>query len=333
MIRFENVSKVYARGARPALDTVSVDIARGEFVFLVGASGSGKSTFLRLALREERPTRGRIYVAGRDLSRLSGWKVPSLRRSIGMVFQDFRLLPNKSVYENVAFALEVIGRPRHVIKTTVPEVLEMVGLDGKEKRRPHELSGGEQQRVAIARAFVNRPPILLADEPTGNLDPTTSLGIMRLLERINRTGTTVVMATHDDEIVNEMRKRVVELSGGHTIRDDVAGVYGERERILPDVAASPVLDAPGAGERQAHRTLPDVGDLEAEAKAEAAAAAEPPPSTVTPPSSAVPVAYAVPAPYAATRPVDPSAQRPPSDADDVVRQVLRERAVRTGREG
>ncbi|QAY70399.1 cell division ATP-binding protein FtsE [Xylanimonas protaetiae] len=274
MIRFENVSKVYARGARPALDTVSVDVARGEFVFLVGASGSGKSTFLRLALREERPTRGKIYVAGRDLSRLSGWKVPSLRRSIGMVFQDFRLLPNKTVYENVAFALEVIGKPRHAIKTTVPEVLEMVGLDGKEKRRPHELSGGEQQRVAIARAFVNRPPILLADEPTGNLDPTTSLGIMRLLERINRTGTTVVMATHDDEIVNEMRKRVVELSAGHVVRDEAAGVYGERERILPDTAASPVLDAPGQGERQVHRVevTPETGDLEAEAAAEAAAA-------------------------------------------------------------
>lgn len=274
MIRFENVTKVYSRGARPALNDVSVDVARGEFVFLVGASGSGKSTFLRLALREERPTQGTIYVAGRDLSRLSGWKVPSLRRSIGMVFQDFRLLPNKTVYENVAFALEVIGRPRHVIKTTVPEVLEMVGLDGKEKRRPHELSGGEQQRVAIARAFVNRPPILLADEPTGNLDPTTSLGIMRLLERINRTGTTVVMATHDDEIVNEMRKRVVELSAGLVVRDEAAGVYGERERILPDVAASPVLDAPGQGERQLHRieVTPEAGDLEAEAAAEAAAA-------------------------------------------------------------
>ncbi len=269
MIRFENVSKVYARGARPALDGVTVDVARGEFLFLVGASGSGKSTFLRLALREERPTQGRVYVAGRDLSRLSGWKVPSLRRSIGMVFQDYRLLPNKTVYENVAFALEVIGRPRHVIKTTVPEVLEMVGLDGKEKRRPHELSGGEQQRVAIARAFVNRPPILLADEPTGNLDPTTSIGIMKLLDRINRTGTTVVMATHDHGIVNEWRKRVVELSSGVVIRDEAIGAYGEREKILPDVAASPVLDAPGIGARQAHRiaVVPEAGDLEAEAAA------------------------------------------------------------------
>ena len=275
MIRFENVSKVYARGARPALDDVSVDVARGEFVFLVGASGSGKSTFLRLALREERPTRGKVFVAGRDLSRLSGWKVPSLRRSIGMVFQDYRLLPNKTVYENVAFALEVIGRPRHVIKTTVPEVLEMVGLDGKEKRRPHELSGGEQQRVAIARAFVNRPPILLADEPTGNLDPTTSVGIMKLLNRINATGTTVVMATHDHGIVNEQRKRVVELSAGLVVRDEVAGEYGASEQILPDVAASPVLDAPGVGERRPHRiaVTPEAGDLEAEAAAEAAAQA------------------------------------------------------------
>jgi len=226
VIRFENVTKVYARGARPALDRVSLEIERGEFVFLVGASGSGKSTFLRLVMREERPTGGQVFVAGRDLSLLSTWKVPHLRRQMGVVFQDIRLLPNKSVFENVAFALQVIGRPRHHIMTTVPDVLEMVGLAGKEKRRPHELSGGEQQRVAIARAFVNRPSILLADEPTGNLDPTTSLGIMRLLDRINRTGTTVVMATHDDEIVDQMRKRVIELSTGEMVRDQSRGVYG-----------------------------------------------------------------------------------------------------------
>ncbi|MDR0482757.1 MAG: cell division ATP-binding protein FtsE [Cellulomonadaceae bacterium] len=234
MIKFENVTKVFQRGARPALDHVTVDIARGEFVFLVGASGSGKSTFLRLALREERPNAGTIFVAGRNLQRLSSWKIPTFRRTIGMVFQDFRLLPQKTVYENVAFALQVIGKKRHAIKSTVPEVLELVGLEGKEKRRPHELSGGEQQRVAIARAFVNRPSILLCDEPTGNLDPTTSMGIMRLLERINRTGTTVVMATHDEEIVNEMRKRVVELSDGRVIRDDAAGTYEAREHILPE---------------------------------------------------------------------------------------------------
>jgi cell division transport system ATP-binding protein len=226
VIRFENVSKVYARGARPALDRVTLEVERGEFVFLVGASGSGKSTFLRLVMREERPSAGKVFVAGRDLSTLSTWKVPHLRRQIGVVFQDFRLLPNKTVFENVAFALQVIGKPRHHIMTTVPDTLELVGLEGKEKRRPHELSGGEQQRVAIARAFVNRPSILLADEPTGNLDPTTSLGIMRLLDRINRTGTTVVMATHDDDIVDQMRKRVVELTAGEMVRDQSQGAYG-----------------------------------------------------------------------------------------------------------
>ena len=226
MIRFENVSKVYARGARPALDQISVEVERGEFVFLVGSSGSGKSTFLELVMREERPTAGRVYVMGKDLAALSTWNVPRLRRQIGAVFQDIRLLPNKTVFENVAFALQVIGKPRHHIMTTVPDVLDMVGLAGKEKRRPHELSGGEQQRVAIARAFVNRPSILLADEPTGNLDPTTSVGIMRLLDRINRTGTTIVMATHDDEIVDQMRKRVVELEDGRLVRDQDRGVYG-----------------------------------------------------------------------------------------------------------
>jgi cell division transport system ATP-binding protein len=330
VIRFENVSKVYARGARPALDDVSVDVSRGEFVFLVGASGSGKSTFLRLVLREERPTGGSVYVAGRDLSRLSSWKVPSLRRSIGVVFQDFRLLPNKTVHENVAFALQVIGKPRHTIRTTVPEVLEMVGLDGKEKRLPHELSGGEQQRVAIARAFVNRPQILLADEPTGNLDPTTSLGIMRLLDRINRTGTTVVMATHDDEIVNEMRKRVVELSTGSVVRDEVDAVYGERESILPLVGQTPVLDAPGRGARAVVvprvQVTPEPADLEAERAAEAAAAraASQPPAAQTTTEQVTPEP-AVP---------EPAAPEPAgSSADDVVQQVLREHErVRAGRE-
>ncbi|MCR6711567.1 MAG: cell division ATP-binding protein FtsE [Demequina sp.] len=226
MIRFDNVSKVYARGAKPALDDVSVEIERGDFVFLVGSSGSGKSTFLKLILREERPSTGDIYVAGRHLNRLSSWRVPQLRREIGAVFQDFRLLPNKTVYQNVAFALQVIGKKRHVINSSVPEMLDLVGLAGKEKRLPHELSGGEQQRVAIARAFVNHPPILLCDEPTGNLDPGTSVGIMRLLDRINRTGTTVLMATHDDEIVDQMRKRVIELKGGQLVRDQDRGVYG-----------------------------------------------------------------------------------------------------------
>ena len=226
MIRFENVSKVYARGARAAVDRVTLNVERGELIFLVGSSGSGKSTFLRLVLREERPTGGKIFIAGRDLSSLRQWKVPQLRREIGVVFQDFRLLPNKTVFDNVAFAMQVLGKPRQQILSTVPETLELVGLDGKGKRYPHELSGGEQQRVAIARAFVNRPAILLADEPTGNLDPGTSVGIMRLLDRINRTGTTIVMATHDDEIVDQMRKRVVELADGAVVRDQVRGVYG-----------------------------------------------------------------------------------------------------------
>ncbi len=226
MIRFENVTKVYKGTSRPALDAMSLEVAKGEFVFLVGASGSGKSTFLRLVMREEKATRGTVHVAGREVAHLSSWKVPHLRRQIGAVFQDFRLLPNKTVYENVAFALQVIGKSRHSIAQTVPETLDMVGLGGKEKRRPHELSGGEQQRVAIARAFVNRPSIVLADEPTGNLDPTTSIGIMKLLDRINRTGTTVVMATHDAGIVDQMRKRVIELSDGHVVRDQSRGAYG-----------------------------------------------------------------------------------------------------------
>jgi cell division transport system ATP-binding protein len=226
VIRFENVSKLYDGQHRPALDAVDVEIEKGEFVFLVGASGSGKSTFLRLVLREARPTKGRIFVAGKEINRLAGWKVPGLRRSIGTVFQDFRLLPNKTVGENVAFALQVIGKPRAAIEKLVPETLELVGLEGKGTRMPDELSGGEQQRVAMARAFVNRPMILLADEPTGNLDPTTSVGIMKLLDRINRTGTTVVMATHDSGIVDQMRKRVIELEAGAVVRDQARGVYG-----------------------------------------------------------------------------------------------------------
>jgi cell division transport system ATP-binding protein len=226
VIRFENVSMQYGRTSRPALDDVTVDIDRGEFVFLVGASGSGKSTFLRLVLREARPTSGSVFVDGLELNRLAGWKVPGLRRTIGTVFQDFRLLPNKTVAENVAFALQVIGKPRSHIATVVPETLEMVGLEGKGSRMPDELSGGEQQRVAIARAFVNRPLILIADEPTGNLDPATSVGIMKLLDRINRTGTTVLMATHDAGVVDSMRKRVIELSDGAVVRDQRRGVYG-----------------------------------------------------------------------------------------------------------
>ena len=226
MIRFEDVTKLYANQTRPALDGVSLEIEKGEFVFLVGASGSGKSTCLRLIIREERATGGNIHVAGKDLARLSQWKTPAFRRRIGTVFQDFRLLPNKTVGQNVAFALEVIGKPTSQVRRVVPEVLDLVGLQGKHDRMPDELSGGEQQRVAIARAFVNRPMILIADEPTGNLDPTTSVGIMKLLDRINRTGTTVLMATHDAAIVDQMRKRVIELEGGHLVRDQSRGVYG-----------------------------------------------------------------------------------------------------------
>ncbi len=226
MIRFENVTKLYAGQDRAALDSVSVEIVKGEFVFLVGLSGSGKSTFLRLILREERPTSGVIHVAGKDLGKLATHKIPELRRQVGTVFQDFRLLPNKTVTENVAFALHVLGHAQKEINRAVPEVLELVGLEDKGNRLPNEISGGEQQRVAIARAYVSRPPILIADEPTGNLDPATSVGIMKLLDRINREGTTVLMATHDAGIVDQMRKRVIELDDGSVIRDQVRGVYG-----------------------------------------------------------------------------------------------------------
>jgi cell division transport system ATP-binding protein len=224
MIRLEHVTKTY-KGSVAALRDADVDIQKGEFVFLVGPSGSGKSTFIRLLNKEEVPEKGRIFVAGKDIGELSSWKVPFLRRNIGCVFQDFKLLSNKTVSENVAFALEVIGRPRHVIDTQVPAILDLVGLGHKSDSYPNELSGGEQQRVSIARAFVNRPLILLADEPTGNLDPATSVGIMRLLDRINKTGTTVVMATHDRGIVDTMRRRVIELDRGAIVRDQSRGVY------------------------------------------------------------------------------------------------------------
>ena len=225
VIRFENVSKTYKNGT-PALKNISVNIEKGEFVFLVGSSGSGKTTFLRLLLREETPDEGRILEAGRDVLKIKKWRVPYLRRNIGCVFQDFRLLPNKTVFENVSFALEVIGRPRETIDTQVPQILELVGLSDKANNLPSELSGGEQQRVAVARAFVNRPLILLADEPTGNLDPANSEAIMALLERINRAGTTVVMATHDQALVDRMRRRVIELDKGEMVRDQARGVYG-----------------------------------------------------------------------------------------------------------
>jgi len=228
MIRTVNLTKVY-KGNVVALRDVNVDIQKGEFVFLVGSSGSGKSTFIELLIREEQPTQGDIYVAGKNINKLASWKIPMLRRNVGTVFQDYKLLSTKTVFENVAFALEVIGSSKATIRKQVPEVLELVGLGEKAGRFPDELSGGEQQRVSIARAFVNRPQILIADEPTGNLDPTTSVDIMKLLDRINRTGTTVLMATHDHAIVDAMRRRVIELDQGIVVRDQSRGVYGYGE--------------------------------------------------------------------------------------------------------
>ncbi len=229
MITLKNVTKTYKRGQDDevvALRDVSLEVAKGEFVFVVGPSGSGKSTFMKLLTREQAPDGGDIWVAGKNLAKLRPWKVPALRREIGYVYQDFKLLPNKTVEENIAFALEVIGKGRREIDARVPEVLELVGIEEKKRALPHELSGGQQQRVSVARAFVNNPRILLCDEPTGNLDPTTSVGIMKLLDRINRTGATVVMATHDQHIVDSMRRRVVELEDGVVVRDQTRGVYG-----------------------------------------------------------------------------------------------------------
>ncbi|MCH1882683.1 cell division ATP-binding protein FtsE [Agrococcus sp. ARC_14] len=234
MIRFDEVSKTYSRKARPALEGISLEILKGEFVFLVGASGSGKSTLIRMVLREENPSTGEVHVLGQRLKALPSRRVPFFRRNLGVVFQDFRLLNNKTVYENVAFTLQVIGKSRGFISEAVPDVLKIVGLAGKASRLPHELSGGEQQRVAIARAVVNRPPILLADEPTGNLDPSTSAGIMALLARINEGGTTVVMATHEASIVDELQKRVVELDAGVIMRDEAHGSYKRQLADLED---------------------------------------------------------------------------------------------------
>ena len=227
VISLRNVTKVYpAQPDKPALAGLSLQIRAGEFVFLVGHSGSGKSTFIRMLNREVVPTSGELIVAGEDLRTIKNWRIPYLRRNVGCVFQDVKLLPNKTAFENVAFALEVIGKSRHVIDTQVPEVLRLVGLEGKMDKYPDELSGGEQQRVSIARSIVNRPPLLICDEPTGNLDPQTSLGIMRLLERVNRTGTTVLVATHDREMVDQMRRRVLALENGVLVRDQKKGVYG-----------------------------------------------------------------------------------------------------------
>ncbi|MDO4241972.1 MAG: cell division ATP-binding protein FtsE [Microbacteriaceae bacterium] len=252
MITFENVTKTYKGNSRPALDGLSLQVDRGEFVFIVGASGSGKSSCLQLILRAEQPTKGRVNVLGHDLRKISTRKVPFFRRNLGTVFQDFRLLQNKNVYENVAFSLQVIGKSRGYIQEAVPDALNLVGLAGKGKRYPHELSGGEQQRVAIARAIVNKPAILLADEPTGNLDPATSLGIMQLLQEINAAGTTVVMATHEATFVDIMKQRVVELADGVIVRDEVGGGYGE-------TASIPLEDLRKAGLRAPKRTSEEEG--------------------------------------------------------------------------
>ena len=268
MLRLENVTKIYDGGV-VAVKDVALDINKGEFVFLVGPSGSGKSTLIRLMMREELPTNGEIWIAGKHASALSPWKVPQLRRSIGTVFQDFKLLPNKTVFENVAFAMEVTGKSRSSIHTQVPQVLKLVGLSAMADRYPRSLSGGEQQRVSVARAFVNRPLILLADEPTGNLDPATSVGIMRILDRINRTGTTVVMATHDHAIVDAMRRRVVQLDRGRVLRDESRGVYGssytetpaqpDEEAVAPDVTDDDGTTNPATAET----VLDDVAEVPA----------------------------------------------------------------------
>lgn len=266
MIRLEGVTKVY-EGGTAAIRDVSVEIGKGQFVFLVGPSGSGKSTLVRLLLREDEVTRGNIWVAGKDITKLPRWKIPQLRRSVGTVFQDFKLLPSKTVYENVAFALEVLGHPRGIVQQQVRQVVELVGLAGKGDRYPDQLSGGEQQRVSIARSFVNRPPILLADEPTGNLDPATSVGIMRLLDRINRTGTTIVMATHDHAVVDAMRRRVIALEHGRIVSDVDEGSYDDTmtHRTVQAPAATPkpktpdVADEVAAGDKGAGETAAEEG--------------------------------------------------------------------------
>ncbi|MFT4214857.1 MAG: cell division ATP-binding protein FtsE [Microbacterium sp.] len=291
MIRFEHVTKKYRGTTRPALSDVDFEVQRGEFVFLVGASGSGKSSCLQLILREGDPSEGRVVVLGRDLKTLSTRKVPYFRRHIGSVFQDFRLLPNKTVFQNVAFTLQVTGASRGFTQQAVPEALALVGLEGKQKRLPHELSGGEQQRVAIARAIVNRPQVLLADEPTGNLDPATSADIMQLLARINAGGTTVVMATHEAGFVDQMKRRVIELRDGVVMRDDRHGGYGDTS-ALPSLAPQPEKGAAAEAARTAVRELQR--EI-AESPVEPVRAAEPaPPIVQTPATETKPVTTPIP---------------------------------------
>ena len=325
MIRFDHVSQIYRGTKKPALNRVDLEILRGEFVFLVGASGSGKSSFLRLVLKEDKPTSGSIHVLGQDLGTISSRKVPYFRRNLGVVFQDFRLLPNKNVFDNVAFTLQVIGKSRGFIQEAVPDVLAMVGLNEKANRLPHELSGGEQQRVAIARAVVNKPAILLADEPTGNLDPLTSGGIMQVLQRINAGGTTVIMATHDNAIVDQMQRRVIELVQGEVVRDELEGGYGMTAEIaLRDSGMTAEIGIPGMvrGSRGMSGTTPTfsapvVAPQASHASEAANVSATPAQTQATPapdqgepavsaPAAAAPAASAPPAPLSATpRAVDP----------------------------
>ncbi|MDQ1584634.1 MAG: cell division transport system ATP-binding protein [Microbacteriaceae bacterium] len=315
MIRFDHVSKQYSGTTRPALNAINLEVLRGEFVFLVGASGSGKSSCLRLILKEEKPTKGKIHVLGQDVGAISSRKVPYFRRNIGVVFQDFRLLPNKSVFDNVAFTLQVIGKSRGFIQEAVPDVLKMVGLSGKASRLPHELSGGEQQRVAIARAVVNKPQVLLADEPTGNLDPATSAGIMAVLERINAGGTTVLMATHEAGIVDQMQRRVIELVSGQIVRDERHGGYGFTSAIPTTHVAVADASVDGVTRNTAPVRIPThaVQDLHAaELRAEAAAAAPPVPA----PTRSVPETPATAAPVAPEQPArEPAAADPAAPAD------------------
>ena len=312
MIRFDAVTKTYPGQSRPALDDIGVEILRGEFVFLVGASGSGKSSFLRLILKEEKPSTGKIHVLGQDLGSISSRKVPYFRRDLGVVFQDFRLLPNKNVYENVAFTLRVIGKSRGFIQSAVPETLKLVGLDGKGKRMPHELSGGEQQRVAIARAIVNKPQILLADEPTGNLDPVTSAGIMTLLERINSSGTTVVMATHEAGIVDQMQRRVIELSAGEIVRDERSAGYGA---ALGDVDAALTVEVSDEMVAAASAPAAAVPDEEAVAAVLAGGAAAKGRKTRATRSKAAKPAEPVPAAAAAAASAEAAAAEVATDTD------------------
>ncbi|MGF2950444.1 cell division ATP-binding protein FtsE [Microbacterium alcoholitolerans] len=312
MIRFENVTKRYRGTKRPALSDVDFNVDAGEFVFLVGASGSGKSTCLRLILRETVPTTGRVAVLGRDLRSLANRKVPYFRRHIGSVFQDFRLLPSKTVAQNVAFSLQVIGSSRGFIQQAVPEALALVGLDGKAKRMPHELSGGEQQRVAIARAIVNRPKVLLADEPTGNLDPATSVGIMQLLARINAGGTTVVMATHEAAFVDQMQRRVIELQNGEMVRDELGGGYGDTSSIprlqpesVPGAAAAAALTAVKEAQRETLSAPAQQQPVAREATARPERPAQPEPA-----------AQAVPAAAKAAQPEPAPAQEIPTPPEE-----------------